>query len=103
VAGGLAVLGVVLGAVYMLTMYKDVFFGPVTNAVNRQLKDLSLREVLVIVPILVLIFWIGLFPRPFLARIEPTTQVLLGPLQKAGATHWLAAVPSSPSERARAH
>jgi len=93
VAGGLAVLGVVLGAVYMLTMYKDVFFGPVTNAVNRQLKDLSLREVLVIVPILVLIFWIGLFPRPFLARIEPTTQVLLGRLQKAGATHWLADVP----------
>jgi NADH-quinone oxidoreductase subunit M len=93
-AGGLGTLGVVLGAVYMLSMYKDVFFGPVTNAVNRQLKDLSLREILAVAPIIVLIFWIGLFPKPFLDRIEPTTQVLLQRLAKAGATHWLAETPS---------
>src|SRR5262245_4688462 len=92
-AGGLGTLGVVLGAVYMLTMYKDVFFGPLTNAVNRQLKDLSLREVIAVVPIIVLIFWIGLFPKFFLDRIEPTTQVLLSRLEKVGATHWLAQVP----------
>jgi len=101
VAGAVSVLGVVLGAVYMLTMYKDVFFGPVTNAVNRQLKDLSAREVLVIAPILVFIFWIGLFPRPFLSRIEPTSQLLLGRLAKAGATRWLAEVPPSDASLAR--
>ena len=78
----------------MLSMYMDVFFGPVTNAVNRQLKDLSLREILAVAPIIVLIFWIGLFPKPFLDRIEPTTQVLLQRLAKAGATHWLAETPS---------
>jgi len=44
--------------------------------------------------IIVLIFWIGLFPKPFLDRIEPTTQVLLQRLAKAGATHWLAETPS---------
>jgi NADH-quinone oxidoreductase subunit M len=92
-AGGLGTLGVVLGAVYMLTMYKDVFFGPVTNALNRQLKDLSGREILAVAPIILLIFWIGLFPKFFLDRIEPTTQVLLGRLAKAGATHWLAEAP----------
>ncbi len=89
-AGGLGTIGVVLGAVYMLTMYKDVFFGPVTNAVNRTLKDLSAREILAVAPVIVMIFWIGLFPKPFLDRIEPTTQVLLGRLKSAGATEWLA-------------
>jgi NADH-quinone oxidoreductase subunit M len=95
-AGALGTLGVVLGAVYMLTMYKDVFFGPLTNALNRSLKDLSAREILAVAPIIVLIFWIGLFPKPFLDRIEPTTQVLLTRLAKAGATHWLAEAPAAP-------
>jgi NADH-quinone oxidoreductase subunit M len=92
-AGGLGTLGVVLGAVYMLTLYKDVFFGPIKHAVNRQLQDLSLREVLAVAPIIALIFWIGLFPKPFLDRIEPTTQLLLGRLANAGATRWIADAP----------
>ena len=96
-AGGLGTIGVVLGAVYMLTMYKDVFFGPVTNAVNRTLKDLSFREVLAVSPVIVMIFWIGFFPKPFLDRIEPTTEVLLGRLKAAGATHWLADAPAEPA------
>jgi len=87
--GAVSTLGVVLGAAYMLTMYKHVFFGPITNAVNKTLKDLSPREVFAVAPIIVMIFWIGLFPRPFLARIEPTTQLLLGRLAKAGATKYL--------------
>ena len=93
-AGGLGTLGVVLGAVYMLTMYKHVFFGPVTNAVNRQLKDLSAREVLAVAPIIVLIFWIGLYPKPFLDRIEPTAHVLLERLKAKGATKYLAEEPA---------
>jgi NADH-quinone oxidoreductase subunit M len=93
-AGGIGTLGVVLGAVYMLTMYKHVFFGPLTNAANKTLHDLSLREVLAVAPIIIMIFWIGLFPGPFLARIEPTTQVLLERLKNAGATHWMADAPA---------
>ncbi len=89
-AGGLGTLGVVLGAVYLLTMYKYVFFGPVTNPANHELRDLSLREVLAVTPVVVMIFWIGLYPKPFLDRIEPTAQVLLGRLKTAGATRYLA-------------
>ncbi len=94
--GGIATIGVVLGAAYMLTLYKHVFFGPVTNVLNKTLKDLSPREILAVAPIILLIFWIGLFPRPFLARIEPTTQHLLSRLAKAGATKYLVDAPAAP-------
>jgi NADH-quinone oxidoreductase subunit M len=87
VAGGLATLGVVLGAVYMLTMYKHVIFGPVTKDENRTLTDLTPREIATVVPLVVLIFWIGLYPKPFLARIEPTVKHLLVLLEDKGATH----------------
>jgi NADH-quinone oxidoreductase subunit M len=89
-AGGLGTLGVVLGAVYLLTMYKQVFFGPVTNDANRALTDLSAREVLVVAPIILMIFWMGVYPKPFIDRIEPTVQVLLGRLKAAGATRYMA-------------
>jgi len=89
VAGGIATIGVVLGAVYLLTMYKHVIFGPVTKKVNEALTDLTGREIAAIVPILVLIFWIGLYPKPFLERIEPTVKHLLLVLESKGATHWM--------------
>ncbi|MGD9764707.1 MAG: NuoM family protein [Candidatus Binatia bacterium] len=96
VAGILGTLGVVLGAAYMLTLYKHVFFGPITKAVNKTLQDLSAREVLALAPILVLIFWIGLAPKPFLDRIEPSSKLLLDRIAKAGATRWLAETPQPP-------
>ncbi len=65
----LAVMGVVLGAVYMLWMFKRVFFGEPGELVkdtHHPLHDLNLREIAVIVPLLVMIFWMGLFPNHFL-------------------------------------
>jgi len=50
-------------------MYQRVIFGKVTHAVNEHLRDLSLREVAVLVPVLVFIIWIGIYPGSFL---EPT-------------------------------
>jgi NADH-quinone oxidoreductase subunit M len=74
----------------MLTMYKNVVFGPLTNPENRSLTDLSWREIIVMTPIVVMIFWIGIYPKPFIDRIEPTVQVLLTRLEQAGATAYLA-------------
>ena len=97
-AGSIGTIGVVLGAGYMLTMYQQVVFGPVTNEANRSLHDLDLREVGALLPILVLIFWIGLYPKPFLRRIEPTVHVLLDRLHRAGASRYMAGEDSHPSQ-----
>jgi NADH-quinone oxidoreductase subunit M len=67
----LAATGVVLGAIYMLWMYQRVFFGPIKHAANETLKDLNLREVVVFVPLIVMIFFMGVYPKPFLSRMEP--------------------------------
>jgi NADH-quinone oxidoreductase subunit M len=91
VAGAVGTLGVILGAVYMLTMYQRVAFGPLTRESNRLLADLNRREVTVATAMVVFMVWIGIYPRPFIERIEPTVDVLLGRLARAGATRHLEA------------
>ena len=70
----LAGLGVIFGAIYMLWMVQRVFFGPLTNDKNRTLRDLSLREAVIFIPLIMAIFGMGLFPSPFLAKIEPAVK-----------------------------
>jgi NADH-quinone oxidoreductase subunit M len=67
----IAATGVILSACYMLWMFQRVVFGPVTHEENRDLEDLSLRERLVFAPLLILIFWMGVMPQPFLDRMQP--------------------------------
>jgi NADH-quinone oxidoreductase subunit M len=65
-----AASGVVLGAAYMLWLYQRTMFGKIENPKNEKLPDLSLREFATFVPLLVLAFWIGLYPAPFLRRLD---------------------------------
>ena len=73
----IAALGVILAAVYMLWMYQRVMFGELTHEGNRQLCDLNLREVVVLVPIILVIVWIGVYPQPFLTRMEASTRAIV--------------------------
>jgi len=71
-----AVPGVVLAAAYLLWLYQRVFFGKVTNPKNERLHDLTPREVLTFVPLLVLAFAIGLYPKPLFQILEqPVNQL----------------------------
>jgi NADH-quinone oxidoreductase subunit M len=72
-----ATSGVVLGAAYMLWMFRRVMFGPLDSPENRGLIDLGLREKVVMASIAVPILWIGVYPEPFLRRIEPSVMELL--------------------------
>lgn len=80
---GLATTGVILAAVYLLTMFEKVFLGPVTQEENQRLPEISAREVLTLVPLLVVIFWIGLYPRFFFDLLNPAVEQLTTLLQTA--------------------
>jgi NADH-quinone oxidoreductase subunit M len=72
-----AVLGIVLGAAYLLWLYQRVFWGQVTHEENRKLVDLNVRELATLVPLVVLCFWIGVYPKPFLRFLDkPVKQVV---------------------------
>ncbi len=72
-----AATGVILGAIYLLYMFQKVFFGPLDKKKNGHLKDLSGRELTVFIPLVIGIFVMGVFPRPFLKYMEPSVQSLV--------------------------
>jgi len=67
-------LGIVLGAAYLLWLYQRVMFGQVTHEVNKTLPDMNLREYAVLLPLVFLAFWIGIYPKPFFAYLEKPVQ-----------------------------
>jgi NADH-quinone oxidoreductase subunit M len=73
----LAVLGVIFGAVYLLVATRRMLYGPVTKAENRALSDLGGREILLALPIVALVVWIGVAPQTFLARTSGSIDAVL--------------------------
>jgi NADH-quinone oxidoreductase subunit M len=73
----IATLGIIFAAVYMLWMFQRVMFGEITHEENKTLKDLSKREIALLIPIILLIFWIGIYPKPILSRMEPSLNKIL--------------------------
>jgi NADH-quinone oxidoreductase subunit M len=65
-----ASIGVILGALYMLSVVQKMFFGPITHEENKHLKDVTPREMIAVAPLVVMIFVIGLFPNIFLTQIK---------------------------------
>jgi NADH-quinone oxidoreductase subunit M len=80
-----AVTGLILGALYMMWAYERVMWGPLTKAVNMTIADLSGREIAVMVPLLALMFFMGLYPRPLLNRLQPSIDALLARVHGAQA------------------
>jgi len=80
-----AVPGVVLAAAYLLWLYQRVFFGTVTNPKNEKLHDLTPREVLTFVPLLIMAFWIGLYPKPFFQILEQPVNQIVQDVNHSGA------------------
>jgi NADH-quinone oxidoreductase subunit M len=78
-----AAFGVVLAAIYLLWAYQRVFHGEITQEANRNLPDLNLREIAMVVPAVALIVLIGVYPKPFLDRIEPAARKVVQTLNDA--------------------
>ena len=79
----LAAIGVILAAVYLLYMFQKLFLGPVDKEENRVLLDMNFREIITLVPLLILIFWIGLYPSPFFNLMEASVTKLVEHIQVA--------------------
>ncbi len=77
VAAIIAAVGVLLAAVYLLWAYERVFTGPLDKPENEKLIDLSFREIAILVPMAVLIVFLGVYPKPALDRIEPSVELIL--------------------------
>ena len=79
----LAAIGVILAAVYLLNMFQKLFLGEVDKEENRKLLDMNLREIVTLVPLLILIFWIGLYPSPFFNLMEASVTKMVESIQVA--------------------
>ncbi|MCC6860688.1 MAG: NADH-quinone oxidoreductase subunit M [Bryobacterales bacterium] len=98
---GFAVVGVVLGAAYLLWLYQRTILGQVTNAKNLHLPDLNLREMAVFLPLIAWAIWIGVYPKPYFDVLEKPVQQIVERVRpgyyQAGTANARAAAPHSPS------
>ncbi|MBK9604133.1 MAG: NADH-quinone oxidoreductase subunit M [Anaerolineales bacterium] len=78
---GISAIGVIMAAVYILYMFQKVFLGPAGEITeHHELKDLNWREILTVAPLVIFMFWIGLYPKPFFDLLAPAVEKLLSAL-----------------------
>jgi len=82
----IAATGVIFAACYMLWMFQRVVFGQVTNEKNKDLKDLSWREIAIFAPLILFIIWIGVYPSTFLDKTKASTENFVAMMEKAKST-----------------
>jgi NADH-quinone oxidoreductase subunit M len=97
----LAGTGVIWAAVYMLWMLQRVVFGEVTNPKNAKLQDLNAREIGLLIPLMVLMLFMGVYPRVFLDRSQASVEAVRSriPLSEAGGSFQAAVPPQEPDAR----
>ncbi len=83
----LAAIGTILGAAYMLYLYRRVVFGVITKDDVRAMLDVNWREIAVFVPMLGVVLWMGIYPNTFLKPIQPSIANLIQSVQAARDTH----------------
>jgi NADH-quinone oxidoreductase subunit M len=76
-------LSIILGAVYLLTAYQKISLGE-KNILTNTFSDLLTSEKMVLIPLVIMIFWIGIYPKPFLDLAEPSVKALLNTIQSSG-------------------
>ena len=79
--GVIAATGVILAALYLLLMLQKVLFGPITNEENRKMPDIAWNELAAVIPLVILMFWIGIHPNTFLKKMTPSVESLLATVQ----------------------
>ena len=72
-----ASLGIILSAVYMLYLYKRIIFGVITNEKVKDILDLDLREKIILIPLLLTVFLIGIFPNIFLDPMRQSIEIII--------------------------
>ncbi len=79
----LASLGVVLGAAYMLWLYRRVVFGRLAREDLKSIPDMNIREIAIFVPLILLTLWMGIYPTPFLEIMDASVANLINQYQSA--------------------
>jgi NADH-quinone oxidoreductase subunit M len=77
-----AVLGIILGAAYMLWAFQRVMFGELDKPENTRMSDANGREVAYMVPLVILMIWIGIYPKPYLRTMEASVSYWLNQVQQ---------------------
>jgi len=77
---------IILGAIYMLALYKKSFFGEITNKKNLALKDLTKTELTALIPMVLVVIWLGVYPKPVLGPIDNSVKAVVELMERKAVT-----------------